>query len=83
MFCSVSNSSALHLFHLTENQKTRENVTYFHVLVAGVAEEELVGLQDCWVWRGLAGPEDSVGQQGCAAGPWGFASLSWVLRLGC
>jgi hypothetical protein len=37
----------------------------------------------CWGWRGLAGPEDSAGPEGCAAGPWGSVSLNWVLMLGC
>lgn len=57
-------------------RKTRGNFTYFHVLAAEVAEEELVGQQGCWEWLGSAGPEDS-------AGPWGSASLSWVPTLGC
>ena len=73
--CLTPNSSSLHLpcFRI---RKTRGNFTYFHVLAAGVAEEELAGWQGYWGWLGSAGPEDS-------AGPWGSASLSWALRLGC
>lgn len=48
-----------------------------------MAEAELAGQWDCWGWPGWAGPEDSVGPGGCAAGPWGSASLSWVLKRGC
>lgn len=48
-----------------------------------MAEAELAGRWDCWGWPGWAGPEDSAGPGGCAAGPWGSAFLSRVLKQGC
>lgn len=65
------------LFLLLRVRKVRGNVTWFHVLAAEEVEEELAGQQGCWGWLGSAGPE------GCAAGPWDSASLSWVLILDC
>lgn len=61
---------------LLSSRKARGDFTCFHVPAAEVAEE-LAGRQDCWGWRGWAGPA------GCAAGPAGCASRSWAPRPGC